>query len=148
MNRSIPWFDKAKAVEVTLDKPRLLYFDIGRAGELERAAGSSILGLVSDEHTAMNTMSSMWFAPLAYSIGLQADDPGITKQRVSEIIQGLLEDCETPEEHTQLMLGLSNKVFEALRNCGALPRDKTQAKDSKDPKGGKGKGKPPEGQSK
>lgn len=122
----IPYFDKAKAVEVELDKPRLLYFNIGSAAELERKMGSSIMMLFQTEQKGMSTMTSMYFLRTAYQIGLQADEPGLTQQRVDELLQTVLDSCETPQEHMQALLGLGTKVIESLRGCGAFPKAKKE----------------------
>ena len=119
---NIPYFDKAKAVEVELDKPRLLYFNIGSASDLERKMGASILSLFQSEQSGLSTMTSVGFLRSAYQIGLQSDEPGITQQRVDGILEEILSSCETPKDHSQALMGLGMMVLNALRNCGAFPK--------------------------
>lgn len=122
------YWDKTKAVDVNMDKPRLLYFNIGLAMELEKAMnGIALLSILQNESLS----TSFNFLVNAYHIGMKTDDRGLTLQRTQEIFSQMYEEIEDEEEMKNFQMGLFMKLFEAFQKCGII-LNKKKKEDSRE----------------
>ncbi len=113
------YWDKTKAVDVKLDAPRKLYFNIGLVAELENNfGGRSILHMLSNTQVS----SSISFLTQAYHVGLKTDDRGLTLQRVQDIFSEILMENDDLNSYEKINNELQFALVRALQNCGVIPK--------------------------
>ncbi len=136
-----------KKVEVDfLGEPRTLYFNILRLAELERLLGGrSVLACIQNQEY----LTSVNFLVKAYWVGLKHEEPGLTENRVANMIGAYLESGEENSSLSKLML----TVFEAIQKSGLLGKVKIlfpaeDGEGASETAEGDGEGKPPTGRKK
>lgn len=96
----------ARAISITLDKPRNLRFDVNAISDFEDKTGKSVTSL-GDETSGLSIMRSLLWA------GLKHEDRGLTLERVGNIMGVYFDNGGTIED-------LSGIIVKALRQSEVL----------------------------
>lgn len=97
----------SRYVEITLDKPRRLRFDINALADVEGVLGGGLAAVFSEQQAGIRSLRALLWA------GLKWEDPTLTLSRVGELIQDL---SDQGEDLTQL----GQTINQALRLSGLL----------------------------
>jgi len=92
-------------VEIELDRPRRLRYDINALADLEEALGVGLGAALSGERMGIRTLRAMLWA------GLRHEDPMLTIREAGELLNGYL------ERHGNLE-GISQAINRALEASG------------------------------
>lgn len=94
-------------VEIRLDKPRFLRFDINAIADLEEATGKSLMELMDENNIGISAMRALLWA------GLKHQDKLLTLQRAGELIQAFIVNGGS-------LATLMEKVAKAITSSGAF----------------------------
>lgn len=123
-------YDVHKAVKVTLDKERFLYFNIAALMELERLAGGKS---VYQMFVALSKGdASLTFLVQGFAAGLKYEDPSITVEKAAELIQDCLLELDQGEDFNQALTTLTMALTDAVMKSGVLGKPKPEERVGED----------------
>jgi hypothetical protein len=105
-----------RSVDITLDKPRRIRFDVNALDTLDQALG----GMPLMEMIRLLSQGSVRASKLALWVGLRHEDRNLTPDRVGNMMQEHLDDGGELGE-------LNDKVMEALYGSGIIRRPEEPA---------------------
>jgi hypothetical protein len=105
-----------RSVDITLDKPRRIRFDVNALDSLEQVLGGMPIG----EMIGKMARASVHVAKMALWQGLRHEDRNLTLDRVGNMIQGYLDAGGEIGD-------LNDKLFEALYGSGVIRRPEEPA---------------------